>query len=558
MVALSNLATGRPMTTRWNLADLIDLEYLFGCDDSIRQREGEQALVKRDRVIYLAKIAPKLKDHLNPRPQELIHRWLKVRQRNPAGNNGNGQEKLLPGSVWHEVSRLLAWLALFFGSVSGLGLAGAFLVYSGRAPLNVSAFLGIFVVLQLALLLVQCLFLLLRRLRRTHLQSSALYTLLMRLVAYSADWVYARTRRSLHAEQRLNFAAIFGRLRSRREQAPLFVWPAFFLLQLFAIGFNLGVLGLTLAKVVFSDMAFGWQSSLQLSAQQVAEGVRLVALPWSWLLPEGVGYPSLAQVEGTQIILKDGIYHLATQDLVSWWPFLCMALLVYCLLPRLMLLISGLVQYRRQLARLELHSPETRRLLQRMTTPQVETKGDGTDDAHLRRLVENTLKGEAFEPAFQEVIEPTIHATAGPVFHIKRLILAPEEVLAYLDSSTLEQVLEAMIGPGPNRVQMLPFSATAEQELLAQIQSEHAAAQLDEIYLVQEAWMPPLQETYKLLTSLRKATDAATPLTILLLGKPQANAPLTPAQPEHATIWRKKMQALADPFLDTRTLKEAP
>ena len=53
MVALSNLATGRPMTTRWNLADLIDLEYLFGCDDSIRQREGEQALVKRDRVIYL-------------------------------------------------------------------------------------------------------------------------------------------------------------------------------------------------------------------------------------------------------------------------------------------------------------------------------------------------------------------------------------------------------------------------------------------------------------------------------------------------------------------------
>ena len=92
-------------------------------------------------------------------------------------------------------------------------------------------------------------------------------------------------------------------------------------------------------------------------------------------------------------------------------------------------------------------------------------------------------------------------------------------MLAYLDSSTLEQVLEAMIGPGPNRVQMLPFSATAEQELLAQIQSEHAAAQLDEIYLVQEAWMPPLQETYKLLTSLRKATDAATPLTILLLVK---------------------------------------
>lgn len=558
MAVPSVFAKGRLMNTRWNLADLIDLEYLFANDDSIRQREGDQSLVKRDRIIYLAKIAPKLKDHLNPRPQELVHRWLRVRQRNPAGNNGNTQEAPLPGSVWREVSRLLAWLALFFGVASGLGLAGAFLVYSGRAPLNVSAFFGIFVVLQLSLLLLQCFFLLLRRVRRTQLQTSALYTLLMRLVTASADWVHARARRSLHAEQRLNFAAIFGRLRSRREQAPLFVWPVFFLLQLFTIGFNLGALGLTLAKVVFSDMAFGWQSSLQLSAQQVAEGVRLVALPWSWFLPEGVAYPSLAQVEGTQIILKDGIYHLATQDLVSWWPFLCMALLVYGLLPRLLLLVSGLVQYRRQLDRLELRSPETRRLLQRMTTPQVETAGEGTDDLHLRRPQAIPLEATAIKPVSGQDKETIVQASAGPAFHIRRLILAPEEILAYLDSSTLEQALQAMAGPGESKVHMLPFAAAEEQELLSQISAAHAAAQLDEIYLVQEAWMPPLQETCNLLKRLRQASDAATPLTILLVGKPQADTPLAPVQPEHADIWRKKMQAMADPSLDTRMLMGAP
>lgn len=117
-------------------------------------------------------------------------------------------------------------------------------------------------------------------------------------------------------------------------------------------------------------MAFGWQSSLQLSAQQVADGVRLLALPWSWFLPEGMGYPSLAQVEGTQIILKDGIYHLATQDLVSWWPFLCTALVVYGLLPRLLLLMGGYIRYRHQLDALELRNPEIRWLLQRMTTPR--------------------------------------------------------------------------------------------------------------------------------------------------------------------------------------------
>ena len=59
------------MMPRWNLADLLDLEYLFGCDETIRQQEGEQALVKRDRIIYLAKIAPNLKDTINPRPQGL-------------------------------------------------------------------------------------------------------------------------------------------------------------------------------------------------------------------------------------------------------------------------------------------------------------------------------------------------------------------------------------------------------------------------------------------------------------------------------------------------------
>ena len=136
--------------------------------------------------------------------------------------------------------------------------------------------------------------------------------------------------------------------------------------------------------------------------------------------------------------------------------------------------------------------------------------------------------------------------------------IAPEEILAYLDSSTLEQALQAMAGPGESKVHMLPFAAAEEQELLSQISAAHAAAQLDEIYLVQEAWMPPLQETCNLLKRLRQASDAATPLTILLVGKPQADTPLAPVQPEHADIWRKKMQAMADPSLDTRMLMGAP
>lgn len=533
------------MNDRWDLADLLDLEYLFECDDRIREEEGERVLAKRDRVIYLAKIAPKLRDTPNPHPRELILRWLQVRRRSP----DMGQHPPLPGTVWREVFAAFFGLALLFGLCSGFVLAGAFLVYSGKAPLNVSAFLGLFVGLQLLFLGLQGLFSLFRRLHRRQ-DGPLLHTLLLRLVSACADWVQTRARQGLRSEQRLRLAALLGRLRRRRGVVPLFVWPFFVLLQCSAIGCNLGILALTLARVVFSDMAFGWQSSLQLSAPQVAEGARLLALPWSWLLPAGVGYPTPAQVEGTQIILKDGISHLATQDLVSWWPFLCMALVVYGLLPRFALLLIGSVRQRRRLDKLEPYGLEGRRLLQRMTTPLVDSSGEAAGDGEAERM-----NGADPERRSLPALTP---GEPIPGLGGRGLVLVPAELLASLDGAMLQEAVLRLGGGGQARVQELPFSATGEQAVLEQIRRSHAAAELDALVLVQEAWMPPLQETHKLLAQLRRATAADTPLTILLIGKGQDKSGPAPVQPEHAAIWRRKMQALADPFLEVRTLTEVP
>lgn len=597
------------MKIRWTLADLLDLEYFLGRDEQVLRRDGEQALGRRDRVIYLARIAPKLKKTRALAPQELLHLWLRVRQHSLGGNETRQQEEILPGGVWRELARLLGWLALLFGALSGLGLAAAFLAYTGRAPLNVSAFLGIFVALPLLLLLGQSLFFILGRQSRRAARTSLLQMLLMRLASSCADWMYARARRSATAGQRLGFSALLGRLRSRREQARLFVWPVFIFLQLGAIGFTAGVLGLTLARVVFSDMAFGWQSSLQLSAGQVAEAARCLALPWSWFLQEGLGYPSLEQVQGTQIVLKEGIYNLDTKNLVSWWPFLCMSLVCYGLLPRCIMLLAGLSRYRRQLEGLELRYPETRRLLQRMTTPQVETRGTragsgrpapaamqrpvpaATPDPALRddsppqepeirpapagvfadeeqarpgHVAAALSAGMPLRPeavSKDELARLEAQAAAAPVLGgraLQRLILAPEELLAGLDRNQLGEALVRRVGPGEIGVAALPFAESGETELLAQIRSEHEAGGLDEIYLLQEAWMPPLQETCKLLERLRAAVGLATPLTVLLLGRPQGRARLGPVRPEQAEVWRQRMQGMADPSLDTLELVEAP
>ena len=161
------------------------------------------------------------------------------------------------------------------------------------------------------------------------MESTSLYIVLGRAMVRAMEGVRRRLHRRLSGRRRLDLAALIGSIQQRRELAALLLWPAFILVQMGGIGFNLGVLGATLSKVVFSDMAFAWQSTLQLSPELVAELVRWIALPWSWIVPQA--YPSLEQIQGSQMVLKEGVAHLATANLVAWWPF--PLLLRRCLRP---------------------------------------------------------------------------------------------------------------------------------------------------------------------------------------------------------------------------------
>ena len=215
------------------------------------------------------------------------------------------------------------------------------------------------------------------------MESTVVYVLIGRLLMRGLDGIRRWLQRKMSGRQRLDLAALLGGVQQRQELAALLIWPAFILVQLGGIGFNLGVIGATLAKVAFSDIAFAWQSSLQLSAELVAGLVQWIALPWSWAVPQA--YPSLAQIQGSQMVLKEGVSHLATGDLVSWWPFLCCAVLVYGLLPRCLLLVLGLVQQRRALEQLHFATLGIRPLLRRMTAPRIDTNGSPGNRANRNR-----------------------------------------------------------------------------------------------------------------------------------------------------------------------------
>ena len=139
--------------------------------------------------------------------------------------------------------------------------------------------------------------------------------------------------------------------------------------MLFAIS---GLLTL-LALVVVQDLAFGWSTTLQTSADGYHRMVAALAQPWQSLWPAAV--PSAELVSASQF------YRLADTPadnpalLGTWWPFVLMLWLVYVLLPRLVLLMLAALQLRWQAGRALRAHPGWQGLFYRFETPWVETRG---------------------------------------------------------------------------------------------------------------------------------------------------------------------------------------
>lgn len=207
------------MKNLWTIADLIDLHFFSQLDEEVQRKDGEEALAKRDRIIYLAKIEPKLGKADDIPPRILVRKWLAIRQlqyRRERGREG----LLLPGTVWRELALLCQGLFFFCGLFAGLGLAGSLLLYSGTTPLNVSVYFGLFVAVQLALLGLQALLLCYRRVRRIPMESTVVYVLIGRLLMRGLDGIRRWLQRKMTGHQRLDLAALLGGVRQRRNWPP--------------------------------------------------------------------------------------------------------------------------------------------------------------------------------------------------------------------------------------------------------------------------------------------------------------------------------------------------
>jgi len=523
----------------WSIKDLIDLEYFLQRDEGEEDESEQKSVLKRDRYIYLNKILPLEKEDPST-PRSVIRAWLEQRkkmEKSDAETTG-----VLPGEAFDEGYRLLGFGFLIVGLFSGAGLAFSFLNYRGTEPLNISSYLALFVLTQCVALLFLMGISLARRVRRAPFGSSIIYTLISGLMTTLIMKIKHHTFNNLAGSKRGGLEAVMGLVRGKRQiYGSLFYWPVFILAQIFGAGFNLGVLGATLMKVLGSDVAFGWQSTVQFSAQTVFKLVQAIALPWSWLVPVDVAHPTFYQIQGSHMILKDGIYHLATRDLVSWWPFLCFAVLTYGLLPRLILLVMGTMVQKRALLRISFSHRACQRLLNRMRTPLVSTGGRSVSPETLRN--NNTIASEAKASGPQDVLTGK-----------GMIALVPDDIFEAFTDDELENVTSRTFGYSIQRRLRFGVDEEGDKRVLHELANMNKGDAAANLLIVQEGWQPPIRENLLFIQDLRKASGETSMIWVGLIGRPRQGAVFTRVKEEEWKVWHQKLNALGDPYLGLERL----
>ena len=525
------------MKTRWHIEDLIDLEYFFHIDAGDATQTPRLDIDARDRDIFLKYIQPRLPEAKSYPRRFIIKSWLD--RRREMEKDTTGAKVILPGEAFAETSRFLGYGLFILGGLSGIGLAFSLLTYTGTAPLNISVYLGTTVFVQILLLLLLGGLLLIRLIRPRLFYTSVLYSVLSRLTIALTGKLKQRIMTSLSGARREGLSATLGLVRGKKQiYGSLFYWPIFISAQLFGIGFNLGILGTTLLRVLGTDMAFGWQSTLQVSAGVVHGIVKWLAVPWSWFVPPDLAHPTLAQIEGSRLVLKDGIYHLATPDLVAWWPFLCFAVLFYGLLPRIVLFFFGRMTRTYLLDKIELTHGACDQLVDRMATPQV------------RFGVRFGTPGESWPNAAVATVsnEPPVEVDNARTDK-KFFVLIPDEIFEACSDEDLEITIGQALGG--QVVEKIRIGNTDTDETIAPDRLIPAGSEngWTHILILQEAWQPPIIEDIAFIKALRHHLGDRTPILVGLIGKPKPETIFTRVTPINWQTWKERLTALGDAYL---------
>jgi hypothetical protein len=248
------------------------------------------------------------------------------------------------------------------GAVLGVSLALAAFQYDGSQPVNVVRLIALLVVIP-SLFLIASLLLLPGRV--------AVLRGLQDLIAPLNPGALALAVFRRFASASPELARAFDWRAGRSTAARVAKWQLMCWSQVAAVGFNVAVLATAVLLVAFSDLAFGWSTTLDVDPAAVTRIVRAIAWPWHALLPSAV--PSAALVEQSQFFRLDDGALASGRVLTAWWPFTLATIVTYGLTPRLVLLAVSVARLRAAERALLLADPRVTALVERMASPAVET-----------------------------------------------------------------------------------------------------------------------------------------------------------------------------------------
>jgi hypothetical protein len=523
--------------TSWTTADVIDLEYFTHRDTDAEEKDLRQ----RDRTLFVRHIEPVLKKSPPAAgiPNRTVMRlWLEHRRREnqEAPETGN----VFPGAAFGQGYGLMRVILILAGILIGFGSATVFLRYTGTEPINVSIYLGGLLIPQMLLMTVLIMTVCFPSLFRPEGTPSPVYGVLGAILSKTIQRMTGIISKNITPEKQGGIMSATELIRGgHRHHKKLFFLPVFILAQFFAVCVNAGILAATLVRVTGTDLAFGWQSTLALSPGFVHRTVGLIAAPWAWMVPQDWATPSLAQIEGSRIILKEGIRQLTTPDLIAWWPFLCFCILVYGFLPRACLLVTGIILRKKNLSKLDFSDAKSDAVLTRMTAPVISsgrrTKGTVDNDHPSDTPPENG--------GFKTSITSFLKHDAGC------MALIPEDLFDHCDTVRLLHHFPHRFSFKGIETVKITLDEKEDELPVKSFFRQHADGTPPNIFLLLEAWRPPIKEIMDYIRWLRKMTGKHLLIYIGLVGKPQNDTVFTPARDADYTVWKQKITALRDPYL---------
>jgi hypothetical protein len=297
--------------------------------------------------------------------------------------------------------------------------------------------------------------------------------------------------------------------------------------QVFAVTFQINALAACLVLVVFTDLAFGWSTTLTsgdaaLDAERMRRITFAIATPWSWAIDDAVPSRELIEQSRYYRVVAGSVSQIEAARLGNWWRFVALAIAVYGLLPRVFTLALASSRLRAATLAAVMAEPGLSAVLRRIHRAHIDT-----------RAVEPEPAGESGLISTAERVTPSISDHIRAVINWSGVPASAELFAAAFPGA---RVFEA---GGAATVQA---DATLAHEL-------GAVASGGDVVIVVKAWEPPLMEFVDFLNTLRAARKHEAAMTFVLPVGLDHTDRFGAATPEQFKLWREKLAATGDPRL---------